>query len=67
VVVNLSDHIQEHHGGSQSEAARYYKVSRQVMAHWLKRGAIVIDGKVYLPSDAIVIDNKAFTPVGSSK
>ena len=65
--MNLTDHIQEHHNGSQSEAARYYKVSRQVMSHWLKRGAIVNDGKVYLPSDAVVIDSKAFTLVGSSK
>ena len=47
--MNLSDHIQEHHSGSQSEAARYYRVSRQVMGHWLKRGAIVYNGRVYLP------------------
>ena len=46
--MNLSDHIKLHHG-SQSEAARYYKVSRQVMAYWLKRGAIVYNGTVYLP------------------
>ena len=65
--MNLSDHIKQHHNGSQSEAARYYKVSRQVMAHWVKRGAIVIDGKVCLPSDAVVIDNKAFTQVRSGK
>ena len=47
--MNLIDHIKLHHG-SQSEAARYYNVSRQVVAHWVKREAIVYNGRVYLPA-----------------
>ena len=45
----LSDHIKQRHGGSQSKAADYHRVSRQLMAYWLKRGAIVFNGRVYLP------------------
>ena len=47
--MNLIDHIKQHHG-SQSEAARYYNVSRQIVAHWVKREAIVYNGRVYLPA-----------------
>jgi len=65
--MKITDYINQHHKGNKSDAARHFGVSRGLMQYWVRRGAIVNDGKVYLPSDAIVIDSKAFTLVGSGK
>ena len=47
VEMKLTDHIKEQHSNNISAFARTQGVRRDQVSRWIKRGCLVIDGKVY--------------------
>lgn len=45
--MTLKDYIQEHFNGNQSAFAASVGVLPQQVTKWLKRGAVVFEGKLY--------------------
>ena len=45
--MKLSEYIQAHHNGNISAYAKTLGVRYDQVGRWLKRGCMVIDGKVY--------------------